>query len=343
MPSASVAETYSPIEYQAEVNLASSTFDELLSPNSQWTDYGESHGVRIQRGTPPAIPGRDPIPGPSVLPLCRSETVIPDARPIQLLACVHQAAYLAVFQPRVRTAYYLRRYSQYHNKFYAVLAFGKGFESRDLVGVQYARFFDENGLEVGHPSERSSRIDLVFANVEDAKVPAQEGKVRASYWHAGFRFTRTEEGTRVQHISQIDFGEPIPAYIYKVMWLEIPMVVSRLREAYRLIGCPPYVLDPAQTIAMQLQSFDVETRAVSISALVLRTGAFAIVLDSKRMYKQGVFFSDRSGPAAKLLEIEEKEGNIEVRTPENAVGLAFELVFRACDQEVHDQDESADW
>ncbi|KAK0530325.1 hypothetical protein OC834_003348, partial [Tilletia horrida] len=324
---APIAQVYNPVEFAAEVKVASTAFDELLSPKTAWTDCGHQDGVRIFRGEPPVLPGRDATPGPSVLPLVRSEIVVEDARPAELLACVHQAAYRCLFQPRIRTAYYLRRFSMFHNQFYAVVSFGKGFESRDFVGVQYARFFDESGAEVSSPSERSPRIDLIFASVDDPRIPAQEGKVRAKYWHAGFRFTKTKEGTLVQSIYQVDYGEPIPAYIFKVMWLEVPLNISRLREAFRLLGFPPYVLDPSHSIVMQLQSFDVETRAVSMSALVVRAGTFTIMLDSKRMYKQGVFFSDRSGPAVASLEIEEKDGNIQITTVESSVGHAFELIL----------------
>ncbi|KAE8211681.1 hypothetical protein CF327_g4593 [Tilletia walkeri] len=344
---ASIAQVYNPVEFQAEVNLAASAFENLLGPNMQWKDFGETDGVRVFRGTPPVLPGRDAVPGRSVLPLSKSEVEIPDSNPVELLACLHQTSYRCLFQPRIRTAYYLRRFGMFHNQFYAVLAFGQDFQARDFVGVQYARFFDEQGNEIGHPKQDSPRIDLIFASVDDAKVPPMDGNiVRARYWHAGLRFTKTEKGTLVQYISQIDYGKPIPAYIYKVMWLEVPLTIGRLKEAHRLIGFPPYVLDPTYTIVMQLQSFDVDTRAVSISALVVRAGIFTIVLDSKRMYKEGVFFSDRSGPAIKSIEIEEKDGNIQVKTKESAVGHAFELIFRACDQEVAEvdqPDDTKDW
>ncbi|KAK0547616.1 hypothetical protein OC846_003972 [Tilletia horrida] len=282
-----IAQVYSPLEFQAELTTAVRSFEELLGPNGQWVYQGEHSGVQMYVGVPPILPGRDPVPGPSVLPLYRSEIVIPDCRPIEALACVHQTAYRCLFQPRIRTAYYLRRFSMFHSQFYAVLAFGSGFESRDFVGVQAARFFDHDGHEVGHPSQDSPRVDLVHTSVEDPRVPPQEGKTRARHWHSGFRFSATNGGTLVQYISQLDYGAPIPAYIARVMYLEVPLTVSRLKEAHRLLGFPPYVLDHSHTVAMQVQSFDVDTRSFSISALVMRPGFFTIVLDSRRMYKQG--------------------------------------------------------
>ncbi|CAD6883998.1 unnamed protein product [Tilletia controversa] len=339
-----IAQVYNPIEFQAEVNIASSAFEDLLSPTTEWKDYGEQDGVRIYRGDPPVLPGRDPSPGRSVLPLCKSEVEIEDAKPVELLSCVHQAAYRCLFDPRLRTSYYLRRFSMFHNQFYAVLSLGRECPTRELVGVQFARFFEEDGNEVAHPTMKLGRIDLVFASVDDVGAPPVEGKVRANYWHAGFRFTATERGTAVQYISQVDYGQPIPSFIHKVMWLEEPLTVGRLKETFRLLGFPPYVLDPTHTIVMQLQSFDVETRAVTISALVVRAGTFTVVLDSKRMYKEGVFVSDRSGPAIKSIGIEEMDGNIQIKTIESAVGHAFELMFRACDQEKDvDPDGSNEW
>ncbi|CEH15425.1 START-like domain [Ceraceosorus bombacis] len=328
-------------KWASDVAISHQIMDHVLNPKVTPPDKWEDCGIfddGVQVSWLPRRPEQI-----SFTHMLRGQTYIADCSPEEILHCIHILSFRLIWDVRIGAAGIISRFSQFSFLFYFCWrGIGQAYKGRDVTGVQGCRFLDGEGREQVKYSVDTNQIDIVWRSVELPDVPATEEKVRARIPTAGYRIERAGRGCNVTFIGQADLGEVIPGYLLRTLCHEQPRGLGRLRTAIESFGVPPYICDQYDCAVIQLQVFYPETRKTTVRAHASRAGTFALVLDVKRMYRNGVLVTKLAGEGASSLNLQDGEDRLLMSIAPSGVGKEFfiEIEPRDSDPEV---DQSSGW
>ncbi|KAI5476360.1 nonselective cation channel [Pseudohyphozyma bogoriensis] len=293
MPSITQPEYPCHAEYPTEggphavaIETAYTLFVDNLALTEGWEDQGTKEGVRLfKRPDPKDTDGTPIVKGEGLVKNCT------------FLAVLQIPGFRKRWDDRLKTGLMMARFSRTFYQFYVELK-GLAF----IIDKRYVNAVARLSL----PTEERKETYIIQTSVDDALVPDQAGKVRATIYFTGWELKQQGDDLKTTFIAQLALNGSIPKMLANKAAVETALCCAQARDCFYNVGFAPYVaIDKSagqseEGIIFQFESFSDPNPAGELTYELCLTSTntepveFDILYDKKRMYKEAMAATERT-------------------------------------------------
>ncbi|ORY98725.1 hypothetical protein BCR43DRAFT_436317 [Syncephalastrum racemosum] len=249
--------------HSAASRKALSYLKELCSSLDGFDFKSEKNGVKLYSRVVPGNP----------VDIVRGETVLKttELSPRDLASMATEPGIRATWDEKFDTSELIEFFTPVESLFWCRLKTPWPISNRDVSGVCLRDLEDDVCY-------------ISMSSVEDAKIPAKSGCVRANLMVSGWKFAKVESGVAITYITQVDLAGSIPISFVKNVQQQVPLCAGTLAECAQTYGFPPYTVPGTANVKME--HFDMSKRTYTVT--LDGTEAEHRIVTSSKMYTSGV-------------------------------------------------------